>query len=233
MQVSVDRIRRWLPAIAHTTEAAVERARAWPPAVVAIERARAWLPVVVHARTPRKAVLVATVLTAAAVLPNAATAPAPSVETLMPYGVQVQQETFTPSAEQMANAEAIVATGEKLNVTDRAKVIAVATALQESTLHNYGHLGDRNDHDSQGLFQQRPSAGWGTPEQITNPDYAATKFYQGLSGVPGWQRMPLTRAAQSVQVSAYPDAYAKWEKQAADLVLATHGKGPYAHLAKK
>jgi hypothetical protein len=220
LQVDVDRIRRWLPAIAHSTR-------------VAVERARAWLPVVVHARTPRKAVLVATVLTAAALMSKAPTAPAPSVETLMPYGVQAPQQTFTPSAEQMANAEAIVATGERLDMPERAKVIAVATALQESTLHNYGHLGARNDHDSQGLFQQRPSAGWGTPEQVTNPDYAATKFYQGLSKVPGWQRMPLTRAAQSVQVSAYPDAYAKWEKQAADIVLATHGKGPYAHLAKR
>jgi hypothetical protein len=221
VQVNLDRIQRWLPAIAHTTE-------------TTIERFRAWLPVAVHARIPRKAVLIATALTAAAVLPHPSTAAtAPAREALMPYGVQVQQQTFTPSAEQMANAEAIVAAGDRMDVPERAKVIAVATALQESTLHNYGHLGDRNDHDSQGLFQQRPSAGWGTPEQITKPDYAATQFYESLTQVPGWQRMPLTEAAQSVQVSAYPDAYAKWEEQAADMVLATHGKGPYADVPKK
>ena len=91
-------------------------------------------------------------------------------------------------------------------------------ALQESKLENLGHLGDRNDHDSLGLFQQRPSSGWGTPEQITDPIYSTTAFQKGLKQVDGWQDMPLTDAAQTVQVSAYPDAYAQWEKQAADLV---------------
>lgn len=91
--------------------------------------------------------------------------------------------------------------------------------MQESTLHNYGNLGDRNDHDSLGLFQQRPSQGWGTPAQVTNPVHAATSFYQHLLRITGWQTMPLTQAAQAVQRSAYPDAYAKWE-QAADTLVA-------------
>ncbi|MET7752932.1 hypothetical protein ABZS42_31155, partial [Micromonospora sp. NPDC005367] len=81
-----------------------------------------------------------------------------------------------------------------------------------------GHLGDANDHDSLGLFQQRPSSGWGSPEQITDPQYATTAFLKGLKQVDGWHDMPLTQAAQTVQVSAYPDAYAQWEQQAADLV---------------
>ncbi|MER7269189.1 hypothetical protein ABT344_12885, partial [Micromonospora carbonacea] len=62
------------------------------------------------------------------------------------------------------------------------------------------------------------SSGWGTPEQITDPEYATTAFLKGLRQVDGWQNMALTDAAQTVQVSAYPDAYAQWEQQAADLV---------------
>ena len=78
-------------------------------------------------------------------------------------------------------------------------VVAVATAMQESGLRNLGHLGDRNDHDSLGLFQLRPSQGWGTPAQALNPTYAATAFYVTLLRVPGWESMPLTEAAQAVQ----------------------------------
>ncbi|NES32015.1 hypothetical protein G3561_31240, partial [Micromonospora terminaliae] len=78
--------------------------------------------------------------------------------------------------------------------------------------------GDKNDHDSLGLFQQRPSSGWGTPEQITNPEYSTLAFLKGLKQVDGWDKMPLTEAAQTVQVSAYPDAYAQWEQQATDIV---------------
>jgi hypothetical protein len=89
-----------------------------------------------------------------------------------------------------------------------------------------------NDHDSLGLFQQRPTSGWGTPEQITDPNYSAKAFYKGLVNVDGYEKMPLTVAAQTVQVSAFPDHYAQWEKMAADLVQATYGTGPYADIAK-
>jgi hypothetical protein len=116
----------------------------------------------------------------------------------------------------MRNATAIVAVGMRMGVPRRGWVIALATALQESGLYNLNY----GDRDSLGLFQQRPSAGWGTPAQILNPEYAAGKFYAALLRIPGWQSMPLTQAAQAVQVSAFPYAYAKWEGDASSLVAA-------------
>jgi cell wall-associated NlpC family hydrolase len=112
-----------------------------------------------------------------------------------------------------------------MKIPVRGWVIAVATALQESDLFNVGDLGPDNDHDSLGLFQQRPSMGWGTPAQIMNPEYAAGAFYTALGTVPGWATMPLTQAAQRVQKSAYPDAYAKHEARAAAIVAAFTGGG--------
>ncbi|MFI7427993.1 hypothetical protein ACIBPB_13485 [Micromonospora sp. NPDC049836] len=137
---------------------------------------------------------------------------------LIPHGVQGAQSRIDLNDEQTANAKAIIAATKKAGLPERAAVISIATSLQESKLENLGHLGDKNDHDSLGLFQQRPSSGWGTPEQITNPEYATLAFEKGLKQVDGWQDMPLTEAAQTVQVSAYPDAYAQWEQQAADIV---------------
>ncbi|MFF5056027.1 hypothetical protein ACFY1S_22885 [Micromonospora sp. NPDC000663] len=131
---------------------------------------------------------------------------------------QGEQSHITLNDEQSANVKAIIAATKKAGLPERAAVISIATSLQESKLENLGHLGDRNDHDSLGLFQQRPSSGWGTPEQITNPEYSTTAFLKGLKQVDGWQDMALTDAAQTVQVSAYPDAYAQWEQQATDLV---------------
>ncbi|MCX4391013.1 hypothetical protein OG777_29365 [Micromonospora peucetia] len=144
----------------------------------------------------------------------------PAVDTgkLIPHGVQGAQSRIDLSDEQVANTKAIIAATKKAGMDERAAVVSIATALQESKLENLGHLGDRNDHDSQGLFQQRPSSGWGTVEQITDPEYSTTAFLKGLKQVDGWQDMPLTKAAQTVQVSAYPDHYAQWEQQAADLV---------------
>ncbi|MFG1831591.1 hypothetical protein [Micromonospora chersina] len=137
---------------------------------------------------------------------------------LIPHGVQGAQSKIDLNDEQTANAKAIIAATKKAGLPERAAVISIATSLQESKLENLGHLGDKNDHDSLGLFQQRPSSGWGTPEQITNPEYSTLAFLKGLKQVDGWQDMPLTEAAQTVQVSAYPDAYAQWEQQAADIV---------------
>lgn len=141
-----------------------------------------------------------------------------SAEKLTPRPVNAEQSWIDLSHEQKDNAKAIVEATKKNGLDERAAVIAVATSLQESKLENLGHLGDRNDHDSQGLFQQRPSSGWGTPEQITDPEYATTAFLDNLKRVDDWQHLPLTDAAQKVQVSAFPDAYAQWEKQAADIV---------------
>ncbi|MFG3644486.1 hypothetical protein ACGF3C_29865 [Micromonospora sp. NPDC047762] len=142
----------------------------------------------------------------------------PDTSKLIPHGTQGDQSRITLNDEQTANVKAIIAATKKAGLPERAAVISIATSLQESKLENLGHLGDMNDHDSLGLFQQRPSSGWGTPEQITDPEYSTTAFLKGLKQVDGWQDMALTEAAQTVQVSAYPDAYAQWEQQAADLV---------------
>jgi murein DD-endopeptidase MepM/ murein hydrolase activator NlpD len=126
--------------------------------------------------------------------------------------------------EQMHNAAVVIGVGQQMKVPPRGWVIAIATALQESSLTNLHNLGARNDHDSLGLFQQRPSQGWGTPDQLLDPQYAARKFYERLLAVRGWQTMALTDAAQTVQRSAYPDAYAKHEPLATLVVnLLTDG----------
>lgn len=129
------------------------------------------------------------------------------------YNPRAQQPAaLTPHMQ--ANARTIVEVSRRMNLPPRAAVIALATALQESHLRNTsgGHL------DSAGLFQQRPSAGWGTYGQVTNPEYSARKFYSELLKVPGWRSLPLTVAAQDVQVSAFPWAYARWEGAAASIV---------------
>lgn len=125
--------------------------------------------------------------------------------------------------EQATDASVIISVGQNMKIPTRGWVIAIATALQESDLINLGDLGTRNDHDSLGLFQQRPSQGWGTPEQIMDPTYAATQFYQHLRQVPRWQTLSLTDAAQTVQRSGYPDAYVKHEGRAAAIVAAYTG----------
>jgi murein DD-endopeptidase MepM/ murein hydrolase activator NlpD len=121
-------------------------------------------------------------------------------------------------ASQMHNAAIIINVGAQMSVPPRGWVIAIATAMQESGLSNLPNLGARNDHDSVGLFQQRPSQGWGTPTQLRDPAYTARKFYQRLLTVSNWQRRSLTDAAQRVQRSAFPDAYAKHEPVATQIV---------------
>ncbi|MGA5217250.1 hypothetical protein ACPCAE_14400 [Streptomyces cinereoruber] len=127
---------------------------------------------------------------------------------------------FTP--EQASNAATISAVGTTRGLPERAVTIALATALQESALRNIAH----GDRDSLGLFQQRPSMGWGTPEQIMDPVYSAGRFYAGLEKVPGYSRLPLTVAAQKVQKSGFPQAYAKHEPDAALLAAALTGRTP-------
>lgn len=155
----------------------------------------------------------------------------PSTKSLgSPKGNQVGD---TPSKEQMRNAREIIKAGQQMKLPPRAWVIALATASQESNMVNLGDLGSANDHDSLGLFQQRPSSGWGSASQVRDPNYSAKSFYRALKQVSGWKTMSLTDAAQKVQVSAFPDAYAKWEKHAINLVLATYGDGPYAKIAAR
>ncbi|MFK4729167.1 LysM peptidoglycan-binding domain-containing protein [Agromyces mediolanus] len=124
--------------------------------------------------------------------------------------------------EMRGNAQLIVDIGRALGVPDRGIVVALAAAAQESGLRNLDH----GDRDSLGLFQQRPSQGWGTAEQVLDPVRSTTAFYggagnpnpgvtRGLLDIPGWESLSVTDAAQAVQLSAYPNHYAKWEAQAA------------------
>lgn len=127
------------------------------------------------------------------------------------------------SGDQLANAAEIVRVGKMRGLPSSAWIIAVATAMQESGLRNLGNLGASNDHDSVGLFQQRPSSGWGSVAELTNPTQSASKFYDALTRVGSWMTMPLTRAAQAVQRSAFPSAYAQWEGPARQIVNALTG----------
>lgn len=115
--------------------------------------------------------------------------------------------------EQIPNAKVIVATGVEMKIPARGQVIALATALQESGLRNLTY----GDRDSIGLFQQRPSQGWGSRAQILDPVYASTKFYKALKSVDGWEQMDVTVAAQKVQKSGRPGAYAQHEPLATAL----------------
>ncbi|MEU6230314.1 C40 family peptidase [Streptomyces sp. NPDC047042] len=128
-------------------------------------------------------------------------------------GKNVHVEGLDLPAEQVPNAATIVAAGLSLDVPKKGQIIALATAMQESRLRNLNY----GDRDSLGLFQQRPSQGWGSAQQIRDPVYASEQFYKHLLKVSGWQQMTVAQAAQAVQRSAYPDAYAQWENLATAL----------------
>ncbi len=131
-----------------------------------------------------------------------------------PVGTAARVTAADLTPEQRQNAGIIVSTARGLGAPPRAWVIAVATAMQESNLRNIPY----GDRDSEGLFQQRPSQGWGTRTDVTDPVHATTTFIQRLLAVPGWDAMALTDAAQIVQRSAFPDAYRQWEGLATQLV---------------
>lgn len=141
---------------------------------------------------------------------------------VIPAPPMVAAASVTPSialtAEMATNAKTIIRVGRSLGVPSYGLVVALAAAAQESGLRNLNY----GDRDSLGLFQQRPSTGWGSPAQILDTGYAAKLFFggpqnpnaantRGLLDIPGWQSKTVTQAAQSVQLSAFPDAYAKWE----------------------
>jgi hypothetical protein len=137
----------------------------------------------------------------------AAPTPAPDGACTLPgSGVTVTEE-------QVGNAAIIAQVGRDRGLPDRAVVIALATAQQESRLRNL----DYGDRDSLGLFQQRPSQGWGTEAQVQDPVYAAGKFYDWLVTVPGWETGRLTEVAQAVQRSGYPELYQQHEAMAVEL----------------
>ncbi len=127
--------------------------------------------------------------------------------------------TFQLSPEQMANAATIAGIAVKRHLPARAATIALATARQESKLINVGY----GDRDSLGLFQQRPSQGWGTAAQVSDPVHATNAFYDALVKVHGFQSMQITQVAQKVQHSAYPQAYADHEPEGRVLASALTG----------
>ena len=118
--------------------------------------------------------------------------------------------------EQTANAQLITSIVAGRGLPQQAAIDAIATARQESGLGTAG-MNVAVDHDSLGLFQQRPSAGWGSPAQVKDPTYATNTFLDHLTRLSGWAAMPVTKAAQAVQGSAFPSAYAQWESMARGL----------------
>ena len=162
-------------------------------------------------------------------------------------GEQLTGQKVTLNQFQVNHAAAIVSVGSQQGISDKGLAIAVQVALQESTLRNLSNVtnvpesnnypsdGDGSDHDSVGLFQQR--AGWGSVKERMTPSYSAKAFFggpkgpnngspRGLLDISGWEAMPNGQAAQTVQVSAFPDAYDKWEPVAVKLVAAVKGNNP-------
>jgi len=151
-------------------------------------------------------------------IPGPGHGPLPAQDQLTPTGTSGPQEWMQITPARYQNAATIVRQTLDKKMGLRSAVIAVATAMQESTLLNINY----GDRDSLGLFQQRPSAGWGTPNQILRPVFAADAFLNALrtyqANNPTWAHQPLWQPAQGVQASGFPYAYAKWEAQAARLV---------------
>lgn len=130
-----------------------------------------------------------------------------------------RQGAISLSPEQAQHAATIAAAARQRGLPLRASTVALATAIQESKLENLSG----GDHDSAGLFQQRPSQGWGSFDQVTDPVYATGRFFDALILVSNWEQMAITDAAQAVQRSAYPDAYANHANDARILTATFHG----------
>jgi LysM repeat protein len=171
-----------------------------------------------------QAILTANGLNWSSIIYSGRTITIPSAASAVP---QSSSAIVPLTAEMKANAQIIVNVGRSLGVPSYGLVIALAAAAQESGLRNL----DFGDRDSLGLFQQRPSAGWGTPTQLLDPTYASRLFFggpsnpnagvtRGLLDIPDWQSMSVTNAAQAVQLSGHPTAYAKWEASARSWVSA-------------
>ncbi len=127
------------------------------------------------------------------------------------------------ATDQAANAALITAVAVRRELPARAASIALATALQESKLRNINY-GDQAGPDSRGLFQQRPSQGWGSTAQVMDPYYASNAFFDALVAVPGYEDLEITVAAQEVQRSAFPDAYARHETKGRAFASALTGQ---------
>ena len=145
-------------------------------------------------------------------------------DTAAPPGCRVSLEnrTYTLSPEQTSYATTIAAVGKRMGMPDHAVSVALAAALQESKLQNLQY----GDRDSLGLFQQRPSQGWGSESEVLTPHYAASAFYRRLARIRDWESLPVTTAAQRVQHSGAPLAYAQWEHEARAIAQAATGEIP-------
>jgi hypothetical protein len=146
--------------------------------------------------------------------------PLQSVSAYCTVGTGDSTFVFTP--EQTENAAIISSVATTGGLPDHAVTVALATSLQESKLRNLKY----GDRDSIGLFQQRPSQGWGTAEQIASPTYAAAAFFTALRKVSGWETLDVAVAAQRVQRSADGTAYDQWEPKARTLAAALTGQQP-------
>lgn len=146
-------------------------------------------------------------------------------ETLVTEGCKVPGADEDLATDQAGYAALISAVAVRRGLPARAASIALATSLQESKLRNIGH-GDEAGPDSRGLFQQRPSQGWGTEAEVMDPYHATNAFYDALVKIPGYESLPITAAAQEVQRSAYPGAYAQHEPTARAFASALTGQSP-------
>ncbi|PNI10207.1 hypothetical protein CXX84_01670 [Arthrobacter sp. AFG7.2] len=139
----------------------------------------------------------------------------------------IGERTSELAPDQAVYASLITAVAVQRGLPPRAASIALATAMQESKLRNIDH-GDQAGPDSRGLFQQRPSQGWGTQAQVMDPYYAANAFYDALVKVPNYESLEITDAAQRVQRSAYPTAYAQHEQMGRTFASGLTGQTPGA-----
>jgi hypothetical protein len=174
---------------------------------------------------PRRSVIVVVAALVAAVAGLLATVTLEHSKSVAAPGCSVVSTAgrkYTLDPGQAQNAAIIAAVAFRDGLPDHAVTVALATSLQESRLVDLPY----GDRDSVGLFQQRPSQGWGTKAQLLDPVYSASAFYGGLSQVPGWQSMSVTQAAQAVQRSADAGAYAAWEDEARALAVALTGEVP-------
>jgi hypothetical protein len=126
--------------------------------------------------------------------------------------------------QQAGIAATIAGVAHQESMPRAAIIIAYATAMQESKLHDLTY----GDQDSVGVFQQRPSQGWGPARKLENPIYATTKFFRALKAVHGYQTMPVYQAAQAVQHSADGSAYIQYERMAAEMTSAFTGQRSHA-----
>ena len=160
---------------------------------------------------------------------EAAESPAASPEPVEEPEPKLPEPIAGLNERQMEHAATIIRVGQEMGLPEQAYVIALATAMQESTLrvlanptypesYDLPNDGEGWDHDSVGLFQQRPVSGWGTVEECMDPETSARSFYRALQRISNWENLPVTVAAQAVQVSAFPNHYAKHEALARKLV---------------